>query len=578
MISDNDKIILSNLLWSERVIKKHIILYNNIIHFNRNFPKETLFKIKVYNYYNNIEYPIVCKCCNNNVKFFNGNYSIYCSNKCSNSDKDLLNKRNETMMDRYGKLSMISDSKVREKINNTFKEKHNVNNISELSKLPETKFKISKTKLSYDKDKKEDIQNKRKDTVLNKWGVDNVSKNIIIKDKIKSSNIEKYGVEYPIMLESIKDLRRSNFYLKTGKYHHFNIPNILNKMQLNRKITLKNNYLDGLKNLGLNIINYDNDKIVIYCSECKNNFEIINYVLYQRLKDHREVCINCNPLNNKLSSFHNELSSFLEENNIDFSLNNRSVLNGKELDIFIPNLNIGIEFNGLYWHSEIYKDKNYHLNKTILCNDKNIRLLHIFEDDWIYRKDICKSIILNSLNCIKNKIYARKCVIKEIKDNKVIRTFLDTNHIQGYCTSSIKLGLYYNNKLVSLMTFGIRGTNGKKEYELIRFCNLLNTSVIGGASKLFKYFIKNFKYDKLISYSDMSIFDGGLYEKLGFKYSHLSSPNYYWIIDGIRKHRFNYNKKKLVKSGYDPSKTEIQIMNELGYYRIWGCGQKKWIY
>jgi len=102
--------------------------------------------------------------------------------------------------------------------------------------------------------------------------------------------------------------------------------------------------------------------------------------------------------------------------------------------------------------------------------------------------------------------------------------------------------------------------------------------VIGSATKLFKYFISNYDYDTIISYSDESSFTGGIYEKMGFLYEHTSPPNYFWVVDGIRKHRFNYNKKKLVKIGHDPNKSEVEIMHELGYYRIWGCGQKRWIY
>ena len=128
------------------------------------------------------------------------------------------------------------------------------------------------------------------------------------------------------------------------------------------------------------------------------------------------------------------------------------------------------------------------------------------------------------------------------------------------------------------MCFGWRSTNGKKEYELIRFCNKLFTSVTGAASKLFKYFIREYNIDQVISYSDISIFDGYLYKKLGFEYVRTSDINYWWVVKGIRRHRFGYNKKKLIKMGHDPLKTEVEIMHELGNYRIWGCGQEKWLY
>jgi hypothetical protein len=247
------------------------------------------------------------------------------------------------------------------------------------------------------------------------------------------------------------------------------------------------------------------------------------------------------------------------------------------LDIYLPDYKLAIEMNGNYWHSELYKDKKYHLDKTNKCNELGIELLHIFQDDWLYKQDIIKSIIKNKINKIDNRIYARKCSIKEVSVGDT-RLFLNDNHIQGFSSSKYKIGLYDGDKLVSLMTFGYRMTNSKKEFELIRFCNSLNTNVIGGASKLFKYFINNYEFESIISYADVSMFTGSLYKTLNFEYSHRSKPNYFWVVDGVRKHRFNYNKKKLIKEGFDSNKTEIEIMHSQGYYRIWGCGQDKYIY
>ena len=192
-------------------------------------------------------------------------------------------------------------------------------------------------------------------------------------------------------------------------------------------------------------------------------------------------------------------------------------------------------------------------------------------------------MILNKLGKTPNKIFARKTIIKVIDDNKLVRDFLDKNHIQGFVGSKIKIGLFYNNELVSLMTFGnLRKSLGQKSeegsYELLRFCNVLNTTVIGGASKLFKYFLNNYNPNQIISYSDLSRSNGNMYQQLGFKLSHNSDPNYYYIIDDVRKHRFNFRKDRLVKEGFNPNKTEIQIMNERGFYRIFDCGMQKWIY
>ena len=160
---------------------------------------------------------------------------------------------------------------------------------------------------------------------------------------------------------------------------------------------------------------------------------------------------------------------------------------------------------------------------------------------------------------------------------------MEENHIQGFVGSNIKLGLFFNNELVSLMTFGnLRKSLGqvskKGVYELLRFCNKINISVIGGASKLFKFFIKNYKVEEVISYSLNSYSDGNLYKNIGFNLENNTDINYFWCKNGIKYHRFNFRKDKLVKEGYDVTKTESEIMYERGYFKVFDCGSKKWIY
>ena len=162
----------------------------------------------------------------------------------------------------------------------------------------------------------------------------------------------------------------------------------------------------------------------------------------------------------------------------------------------------------------------------------------------------------------------------------MIYIFLNNNHIQGFMGSKIKIGLFYNNELVSLMTFGnLRKSMGQKKlegsYEMLRFCNKLNINVIGGASKLFKYFIRNYNPIEVISYADRSWSKGNLYEKLGFSMEYKTKPNYYYIINGVREYRFNYRKDILVKQGFNENKTEHQIMLERKIYRIYNTGNYK---
>jgi hypothetical protein len=287
----------------------------------------------------------------------------------------------------------------------------------------------------------------------------------------------------------------------------------------------------------------------------------------------------CKKCGNSMSLIEREVSDFITSLNINFEENDRSVLNGKELDIYIPSKKIAIEFNGLYWHSELFKDKNYHLDKTELCEKEEIQLIHIFEDEWLYKQDIVKSRLKNLLGLTETMIYGRKCVIKNVS-SKITKSFLDDNHIQGKCVDKIRYGLYHQDELVSIMTFGKRKILNNDGWELIRFCNKLNTSVIGGASKLFKHFIKTHVFETLISYADRRWSDGGLYNNLGFEYISKTPPNYFYYNENLktRESRIKYQKHKLVTQGFDVNLTEREITNKMGLYRIYDSGNLKYIY
>jgi len=268
--------------------------------------------------------------------------------------------------------------------------------------------------------------------------------------------------------------------------------------------------------------------------------------------------------------------------------NDRKILGcKKEIDIYLPDLKIGIEYCGLYWHSEKYLDKNYHLDKLKLCHEKGIRLLQIFEDEWVSKNKILKSKIKHilGLNTNKESIYARKCTIKEI-DSTIKNEFLDKYHIQGKDISKIKLGLFYNEKLVSVITFSkpricmSSKNRNMNNYELSRFATKRKYNVVGGFSKLLSYFKKNYEFDNIITYADLrySSFEGNLYEVNGFKLSHQSKPNYWYFYKNnslVKFHRFNFRKgnlKKLFPEIYDDNLTEHEIMLKSKYLRIYDCG------
>ena len=258
---------------------------------------------------------------------------------------------------------------------------------------------------------------------------------------------------------------------------------------------------------------------------------------------------------------------------------NRTILDGSEIDILIPEKNIGIEYNGIYSH--IYrpheekiaarKDKNYHLNKTLQAASKGIELIHIFSDDWTFRQDIVKSILSSKLG--KNKtIYARKCNIVELSAQEK-KIFLDANHIQGNVHSSIALGLMLNDELVAVMTFCKSRYNKNYDWELSRFANKKFINVVGGFSKLLKAFRKN-NIGSIISYADRSRSNGDVYRKNGFRLIRTNGPSYQYINFNKsiqRQHKSNFRKAKLKMEPCD-TRTEFEVMAERKYHKIFDCG------
>jgi very-short-patch-repair endonuclease len=281
----------------------------------------------------------------------------------------------------------------------------------------------------------------------------------------------------------------------------------------------------------------------------------------------KQGCPKCAHIGSKME---NNIKEYIESLGIKTISNYREL--GFEIDIYCPDYKIGIEFDGLHWHSEEFVEKNYHLNKTNKCQENGIRLIHIFEDEWSEKQEIVKSRIENIFGKTPNKIYARKCDVRYVTFKKY-KEFMNNNHIQGQTSNGVAIGLYYNNNLLSCMSFCTpRVDKNKNGFELIRFANMLHTTVVGGAEKLLTFFIKNYEINEIISYADLRWSQGELYKKLGFTLDHQSKPNYFNIINNKRENRFKYRKSELIKQGFDSNKSEHEIMLERGIYRIYDCG------
>ena len=367
--------------------------------------------------------------------------------------------------------------------------------------------------------------------------------------------------------------------------------NYKRELKDNEKITCKicNKSMKVLTNTHMN-------KHGLTVFEYKNKFNIdIIYAETQidGFRERYEESLKNNSFR-KTSKAEQEISDFLTLLNIKHILNDREVLSGMEIDIFIPDYNIGIEYNGLYYHTDKFgkKDRMYHYNKTKICREKGIKLISIFEDEWISSKELILSKIRYFLKLSKNKIYGRNTIIKEINSyDKNI--FLNKYHIQGEDKSIIKLGAFYNNELVAVMTFDNNRQFSKEknhnimDYELKRFATTTEYNVIGIGSKLFKYFLKNYESNKIISFLDnrWAINDINIYDILGFKLIKKLKPDYSYFNPKVsrnkRLHKFAYGKKRLktlFPEIYSDNKTEWEIMQEAGYDRIWDCGKLKYVY
>jgi hypothetical protein len=424
-----------------------------------------------------------------------------------------------------------------------------------------------------------------KNHYLKKYGVEHLFKTDEFKRNFKKKSLEKYGVDNPWKNEEIKEKIKKTNLEKFGSTSWMGNKENSKKAaeSLSKRNAITREKLIEKFNIPITILEFNNSgKIKMECKKCSNISESSKSFFQKNIKIGRNPCFSCNPPLYSESKGEIEIYDFIVNNyHGEVERKNRKILSGKEIDIFLPKLKIGFEFNGIYYHSEIFKNKEEVTEKKNIANEFGINLITIWEDDWEYKKDIIKSRILNLLNKSR-KIYARKCEIRYVNVSEE-REFLINNHIQGWVPSSIRIGLYFENNLVSIMTFGgYRVALGKKcsdgEYELLRFSNSLKTTVIGGASKIFKEFLRLHKPTKVLSYQNNSWNTGNLYENLGFSRCGLTVQNYYWCKGNIRFNRYNFRKDKLIKEGYDKNLTENDIMTGRGYYKSWDMGNIKWEY
>lgn len=376
------------------------------------------------------------------------------------------------------------------------------------------------------------LYQKQIDTNRRLYG-DNPAKLGKFQEKTKHTNLNKYGVDYHtqkhLSREVLDNLSNRDWLIE---HHH----------------TLKKTLSQVANEVGCNITT-----VYRYCMI--NNVEIKHY--YE-------------------SAQQREISDWLQTLNITVDINRRDLISG-ELDIYLPEHDLAIEYCGVYWHSDIHPriTSNYHLNKLKLCQTKNIRLLTIFEDEWVYRKEIVKQKILAILGKTTSSVFARKCDITKITNKKIKQQFFNQHHIQGSGPGSITYGLMHNNVIVAMMTF-IEQVDGV--YVLNRYAS--SPRVVGGFQKLLAHFCKSHVWKQLVSFADLRWSEGDVYNKGGFALDKILQPDYRYVFGNNTHHKFAFRRERLkifLGQHFNPSLTEVENMRNAGYYRIWNCGLLRYV-
>lgn len=551
--------------YTEKHFQIHYPQLRDII--NNRYPDLSTFQERLYWYIHDLKKRPVCKICGKETTFVSvaAGYREYCCRKCMNSDPDKKTKVKNTCIKKYGGMGFASKD-IYEKVAETNLKRYGVENAKSNPDISKKQQQTYIEKYGGIGGASAICREKQKQTMMKKYGVEYSHQNPEILSKSQATVMEKYGVTNPCLLgqDKLKETK-----LKQSQQSY---PDVVG-------YTVNGDWICSCPHLES-------------CQECDSKIYITPKNIHRdRFKNGTELCTNLLPVGNPAhtSTYEETIQGWLDEMGIHYETNNRVIIAPKELDIYIPEKKMAIEINGCYWHSDQEKPKKYHINKYLACREKGIQLIQIWEDWMVNKEDIVKSFLTSKLGCCKKTIFARKCQVQEI-EGSLANQFLNENHIQGKCSSNYRLGLYYEGKLVAVMCFNKRSAlSGPKkivdsEAELIRFCNIKDHRVIGGASKLLKHYIQQFHPSRVTSYSANDISDGQLYRTLGFYPAKDVSEAYWYIEPGTYKriHRSIFTRSGICRKWpgefdiNDRSWTEHAVMDAKGYFRIYDSGTTRW--
>ena len=585
-------------------------LLEEVLEFTSWMPSDADFTTRIWYFLHDMSSWLKCakEGCNNEVrrkmkaKDFERT-QFFCCNKHAQQDESTIAKVKATKKVHFGDENFNNKAKASQ----TLMKKHGVTNAFNIPSIVQAK---KERNLKLHGNPNWNNQNKARDTVAKKLEEDadywkkreQKSKETKIangydpnwhnKEKANQTCIERYGVKHGCCTQKAKEKREEVMLKKYGNKSFF-------KTRYFNEVTRKENGKKQKRKFYRNCILHNENVFPLFseeeyanvhecnhiwkwkCKKCENEFEA-PFTTTRFLFDFSYArCPMCYPFVSGKSEMEKEMAQFIKNTigSENVTCNERTTIKPFEIDVLVENKKIAFEFDGLYYHGiKQGKPADYHLMKTNMCEAKGIQLIHIFEDEWLYKRPIVESRIKNLLGVYDKTVFARKCEIREVSSSESME-FQEVNHIQGHCKAKVHLGLFHDDQLISLMTFGKSRFNKKVEWELLRFCNKLGYHVPGGAGKLLKHFEKAYSPKSLISYADRRWSRGKLYEALGFKLDHVSAAAYWYVKNQRRYSRVLFQKHKLkdLLDQFDPNKSEQKNMLDNGYDMIFDCGNLAFI-
>ena len=531
-----------------------------------------------------------------------------CSRSCTQKQIE------STCLEKYGDIASVNSQHGRNKAKKTCLEKYGVDHYSKTDEYKEKmtatcleKFgtvrplqnEVIKEKARATNQQRyggngptcnENIKRKVRETTTDHYGGFTFQSDVL-KEKVKQTNLERYGCENPMQSEAIQTKAKQTC---LERYGHENYRSsdvgIASSISDPSKFEQFKNFKTATKEFILT--NYDKSPTLQKLSEDCGVDPATSSMYVLRAQCQELVSYKPFIVETQVVDFLHDLDPHIQIKRRD-----RATITPYEIDIYLPDYKIGFECNPTVTHNSSFVDPwgaspksyKYHQMKSQLAQEQGVFLFHIFGYEWNNRRDVVKSMIRNLLGKNANKIYARDTEVVTIS-HKECEAFLNENHRQGATYSKVYLGLKHRDDLVAVMTFNhLRNTIGRTKdcddttWELSRFCGKANTSIIGGASKLFKHFVTTYSPKRIISFSDVAHTKGNLYSTLGFKQVSVSAPSYVWVNIATDKYfnRVTCQKNNLRKLFDDPTidiehHTEREIMESRGFAKVFDSGVIKW--